>query len=329
MKISKVVFRADGDIEIGYGHFVRMLGLAGIINSEFECSYATVAPTDYQINEMGKVCNEIFSLSKENHYEEFLSNLYGDEIVVIDDYSYKKDYQLAIRDKGCKLIYIDDHNDKHYVCDILINNIPGFCESDFRRESYTKLFLGIDYALLRKEFFNPILRKIPGVKNSIFICFGGSDVFNISKKIIEYLFDFNNELKINLLIGDAYNKYLYDENRNITIFRNLSAEEVALLMAKSEICIVPASSLLNEAASIGKKVLSGYFASNQIAPYQYFVDNQMIVGVDDYRSLQKTVFISKLKELKNSDFLITNQQKMYHYQQFDNLLNIFRNAWRT
>jgi len=158
---KRVVFRADGDAEIGYGHFIRTLGIAGLINEDFDCIYATQAPTEYQLNEIHKVCNGVIELSKdEKHFDEFLTHLKKEDIVVLDNYFFDFDYQLLIKAKGCKVVYIDDYNDRNYICDALINNIPGFPAESFTRKEYTKLYLGTDYALLRKEFFNPELRQI-------------------------------------------------------------------------------------------------------------------------------------------------------------------------
>jgi UDP-2,4-diacetamido-2,4,6-trideoxy-beta-L-altropyranose hydrolase len=322
---KKVIFRADGNSIIGYGHFIRTLGIAGLINNEFECVYATQTPSEYQISEINKVCNQIIVLSNnDSHLDEFLTYLSNGDIVVLDDYNVDSDYQMQIREKGCKLIYIDDHNDKNYVCDALINNIPGFLAESFKKEKYTKLYLGSDYALLRKEFFNPELRNIKKNKNSIFLSFGGSDFFNVSEKIIRYLNNIKTTFEINLLIGDGYKFFEKLTNfPNLKIHKNKSAAEVAQLIASSNLCIIPASSLLNEAASIGSNILIGYFADNQIQPYNYFVDNDLALGLGDYRSLDFLFFEKKLDQLANTDYLIENQKKVYHYQQEKNLKKIF------
>jgi UDP-2,4-diacetamido-2,4,6-trideoxy-beta-L-altropyranose hydrolase len=321
----KVVFRADGNFDIGYGHFIRTLGIAGLINKEFECIYATQIPTDYQLKEINKVCGKVIELSKsDSHFTEFIDHLEHGDIVVLDNYFFSSEYQSEIRNRGCKVIYIDDYNDKYYVCDALINNIPGFNPDSFVTSDYTKLYLGTDYALLRKEFFNPELRKIRKEKNTIFVSFGGGDVFNISEKILDFLMKINPAFKINLLIGDAYK---FHDNlkrfKSLTTYKNISAGEVALLIAAADICIVPASSLLNEAASIGSKILLGYFTDNQIQPYEYFVSNDLALGVGDYRMVDLELFENKINQLGHADFLIDNQKKIYHYQQADNLKKIF------
>ncbi len=322
---KRVVFRTDGNLEIGYGHFIRSLGIAGLINSDFDCVCATQQPTKYQLSEINKVCNQVIQLSNdEKHFEEFLTYLKEGDIVVLDNYFFDSDYQLLIKAKGCKVIFIDDHNDKNYVCDILINNIPGFSEESFTKKDYTKLYLGTDYALLRKEFFNKELRQVNKKANTVFLSFGGGDQFNISDKIINFLNRINSSFEIHLLIGDAYKFYdSLKKYNNVTLHKNLGANEVAILIAGASICIIPASSLLNEAASIGSFILIGYFAENQIQPYNYFIENELAIGLGDYRTLDFALFENKFNKLSKSDFLIENQRKIYHYQQAENLKNIF------
>ncbi len=324
----RVIFRADGNSQTGYGHFIRSLGIAGLINEDFECYYATQTPTDYQLQEIYKVCQEVILLQQtEKHHEEFLQYVEKGDTVVIDDYNYKPEWQLEIRAKGCRVVYIDDFNDKNYVCDALINNIPGFSETSFKKEPYTKLYLGIDYALLRKEFFNPSLRQVSKEGETVFISFGGSDIHNLTEKIITMLQRQRSGLKIHVLAGDAYTGSSgLSKLSNVTIYKNISAAEVASLIAAAAICIIPASSLLNEAACIGSKVLLGYFTANQQQPYQYFVDNQLAIGVGDYRDIDPAGFIAAFDTACQSDYLIKNQQSRYHYQQSQNLKNIFLDA---
>ena len=324
----KVVFRADGNLKIGYGHFIRTLGIASIINKDFYCIYATQTPSEYQLKEIKKNCKEVIKLnnsSKSN--QDFLSYLNGDEIVVLDNYNFNSDYQLKIKQKGCKVIYIDDLNEKEFVCDGLINNIPGYPKSSFKKQKYTKLYLGIDYALLRKEFFNPKWRQVKKVEKKIFLSFGGSDAYNISEKIIQYLVEIDSSFKLHVLLGDAYKQIdALHKYPNLKIHKNISANKVAALISSSSLCIVPASSLLNEVACINSKTIIGYFADNQVQPYKYFVKEKLAIGVGDYRNLTIEVFKHKIKEAFNAGFLMENQKRKYTYQQEKNIKNIFYNA---
>ncbi|MFM2360568.1 MAG: hypothetical protein RLY16_2561 [Bacteroidota bacterium] len=325
--LPRVIFRADGNQQTGYGHFIRTLGIADLIQHDYYCLYATFQPTAYQIAEIEKVCKAYITLTstdQEALEEEFLQHLRIGDLVVLDDYTASNSFQLRIRERGCKLIYIDDHNNKQYVCDALINNIPGFAEASFHKAPYTRLYLGTDFALLRPAFLNPALRDIPRQARTVFLAFGGGDIHNLSEKIIEFLARIDPTLVLHLLIGDAY-PYLDRLQRfqHVNIHKNLSAEAVANLIARSEICIVPASSLLNETACIGSKILIGFFADNQIQPYQYFVENQLAVGLGDYRKLDFSTFKLYFQETLQADYLVTNQRLKYRLQQATNLKKVF------
>jgi UDP-2,4-diacetamido-2,4,6-trideoxy-beta-L-altropyranose hydrolase len=320
-----VIFRADGNSEIGYGHFIRTLGIAGLIKDKFYCVYVTLAPTEYQLREIEKVCNEVIILKDPVLLsDEFLQLLSFKDIVVLDNYNFSSDYQLKIKERGCVVIYIDDFNDKHYVCDTLINNIPGFTVDDFDKEAYTELCLGSDYALLRKEFFDRTWRLFQKEPKKIFISFGGSDIYNLSEKIIKYLLAIDASLELNLLIGEGY-RYVDTLKlfTSLVIHRNISADKVALLIATSNVCIVPASSLVNEVSSIGSRLMIGYFANNQIKPYEYFVKNNLAIGLGDYRSVSFEEFKTKFIEILDNHDLIGNQRAIYQYQQEKKLKNIF------
>lgn len=322
---TRVVFRADGNGSIGYGHFVRSLGIADLIKDDFYCVFAIQSPTKYQQQEINKICKEIIKLdSDERHWDQFLKFLNAGDIVVLDNYYFTADYQLKIRALNCKVIFIDDHNDKNYVCDALINNIPGFKEDSFNKQPYTKLYLGIDYALLRNAFFDESLRHVKKIPNSFFLSFGGADIYNLSNKILVFLKDLGISCSVNLLVGDAYQFPESLKNfEGVNIYTNINATQVAQLMAKSDICIVPASSLLNETASIGSKILVGFFADNQVQPYKYFVENRLAIGLGDYRELSSESFSAKLQEVYKADYLVTNQEKKYFFQQPENLKRVF------
>ena len=78
-----IYFRADASDTIGYGHFTRMLSLAGMLKDDFCCTFFTCHPTPYQVEEMRKVCPSV-SLREDTHHDDFLSRLRGDEIVVLE-----------------------------------------------------------------------------------------------------------------------------------------------------------------------------------------------------------------------------------------------------
>lgn len=163
MSKRRIYFRADASATIGYGHFVRTLALADMLKDDFECTFFTTSPSAYQIGEVEKVCAFV-TLNEDSKFENFLNLLAGDEIVVLDNYFFTTQYMQQIKDKGCKLVFIDNMHNRHYVSDVVINHVLTD-ESLFSHEPYTRLCLGMRYALLRKPFLthNIINKPVGGI----------------------------------------------------------------------------------------------------------------------------------------------------------------------
>ena len=270
--MQKICFRADAGVNIGYGHFIRSLALADMLKDEFDCVFYTAEPTPYQIGEMQKICSYI-PLSEATKFEAFLAALDGTEIVVLDNYFYTTDYQREIKAKGCKLVCIDDMHDKHYVADAVINHAPGTHESQFSKEDYTKLYLGPEFLLMRKEFREAIQSYTPFDKNeNVYICYGGSDEMNLTRKACEIVIR-TTPRHIDAVVGGGYVFYDdfldYAKGKDITVYRNASPEKIVKLLRNAFLAVVPDSMVFFEACCLRRPCISGYDCNNQIFIAEY------------------------------------------------------------
>ena len=272
---KRIFFRADAGPNIGYGHFIRTLALADMLKKDFDCTFYTQAPTQYQIDEISKICKLEKLPNNETHFTSFLTHLSGNEIVVLDNYYFDTEYQQKIKEKGAILVCIDDMHSKHYVADIVINH--GLTNSGlFSIENYTQLCLGMEWALLRRPFLkcNNSDRKEDG---HWFISFGGSDINNLTEKFVSIIHKNENVKKISVVIGDAYKHVESLKKYNkIEIKKNLTANEISLLMSKCEYAILPSSGICIEALTKGCKIISGYYVDNQVELNQELNKNNYI-----------------------------------------------------
>lgn len=277
----KIYFRADADNQIGYGHFIRSLALADMLKNEFKCVFVTKAPTDYQRSQVKEVCQLIELPDNYTRFDLFLDMLCGDEIVVLDNYFYATDYQLKIKDKGCKLVCIDDFQDKAIICDLLINT--SVLETiDLPMVNATKKLLGLKWALLRKEFrFNS--RVAHNGSRRVMICFGGADILNLTQKAISVVAGISDVRYIDVVVGGAKNKEDYLLDDRISVYQGLSALEMSDLLCKADFCIVSTSGIALEAVALGCKVFSGYYVDNQLNLYNNLLLNNYIYGLGDLR----------------------------------------------
>jgi UDP-2,4-diacetamido-2,4,6-trideoxy-beta-L-altropyranose hydrolase len=300
----KVILRADGNSEIGLGHVIRSLALAEMLKEDFDCIFATRFLTDYINTEASKVCKEIIKLPEsDEHFNTFLSLLSSNEIVVLDNYFYRTEYQQTIKDKGCKLVCIDDIHDTHFVADVVINHAGGIPKNSYSIAPYTSLFLGPDYALLRPEFLNKTKKNNA---STLLICLGGADKENITLKILKLLEDKQFLLhKCYVIIGDAFQyekdlvNFKQSSKLNIEIFKNLSAQQMANIMSECRYAICPPSTVAYEYLSKrGGELYLKIIADNQKDIYAFYIKNSIAfdiadIFVNDPSIIQQSIEIQK------------------------------------
>lgn len=296
----KIFFRADAGQSIGYGHFIRTLALADMLKDDFDCVFYTQTPTEYQKHEMAAVCPYVELPANDSRFEVFLGELKGDEIVVLDNYFYTTDYQKRIKEKGCKLVCIDDMHDKYYVADVVVNH--GLARPDeFQCENYTRLCLGPQWTLLRKPFLVPIKETVR--KNQLVVCIGASDPQHLTDKIVSMLFQIRVKYDIVVILGDT--AYISEENRKrVKIMHNLSAQQMASLFETSSVGILPASSVRVEAVSRGLKVISGYFVDNQQIGFERGLALNNIIPVYNFFDLTIERLSTAIKQVDTFKFII-------------------------
>jgi UDP-2,4-diacetamido-2,4,6-trideoxy-beta-L-altropyranose hydrolase len=324
MSKQKVYFRADAGSGIGYGHFIRSLALADMLREDFDCTFFTTSPSDYQKGEMGKVCSYV-SLCEEIKFEDFLNCLHGDEIVVLDNYFYTTEYQKLIKEKGSILVCIDDMHDKYYVADLIINQGMGYSERDYSCADYTHFAFGLKYILLRKPFFEASKKSMDYRQLDnyhVLVAFGGSDPLNLTQQAINAIINDKRVNHITAIIGDSYaedNIVVDSKDSKVSYYKNLSENEIADLFLSVDYAVLPASTMMNEALACGTRIIGGYFIVNQEHDYEMYVKENLIQGIGDYTS---NMAFTKLSE--QFDLPYTCKRKSITADTPSNYINLFK-----
>ncbi len=326
---QKVIFRVDANPEIGLGHLTRCLALAEMIIEDFECVFAIFLPKLEVVEQIRSIKSSVMFLSDE-FIDVFTSLLTGNEIVILDGYNFTESDQKKIKEKNCKLVFIDDLNAQHFFADVVINHNLTANAAKYSKEENTQVYTGSEYILLRKDFLTKIAR-IHNKKNEfskVLICLGGADKDNLSLKLCTMLSDYIKIEKINVLVGSAYP---FDENELITInakinvHRNLSAEKIVKLMEETDFAIVSASGIAYECASVNLPFIVGYYLRHQCLFYEALIKQKNIIGLGDFKNLNSERLYNLILELQtdyqpNCNSFIDKKQKERYLQIFNSLL---------
>lgn len=274
MRYNEVIFRVDGSPKIGLGHLVRCLALAQMLDGHFKISFAC---KEIPIEIICEIDSLGYSLKVIDSEEDFLNGLTGNDLVVIDHYNLDSKYQQIIKEKGCKLVCIDDLHNKIFFADVIINHAPGMSAQDYKAQVYTQFALGLDYVLLRPVFLkNALEKKVQKPLETVFVCFGGSDSKNITQVVVDILKSDPRFKHIIVVTGAAYDK---SEKLSASVGRDerfcfchaVDSLTMFNLINESQLAIVPSSGILQEVISVGCQVISGTYVDNQKDIYEKYL----------------------------------------------------------
>ncbi|MEN9997731.1 MAG: hypothetical protein RI922_721 [Bacteroidota bacterium] len=287
---TQLKIRVDASSTIGFGHLTRCCALVNLLPE----MHATFFSTENLADSIGQLVSSEHSTICLKKSEDFINQVNENDLVIIDGYTYDSTYFEAIRHKGARIICIDDLADRYFPVDVIINPTPGFFASNYKALLGTQYFLGLDYALLRNSFQELAIKaSIPKIKNSLFICFGGSDPLNKTEIAIKAAINSTVFSEIHVVLGKGYShEILVDSNwGKITIHRNLQETEMATLMSQMEFGIVPTSGILLECLAAKIKPISGYYIENQQFVYAEHLKLKNFIDASDlsYTSISSAI----------------------------------------
>jgi UDP-2,4-diacetamido-2,4,6-trideoxy-beta-L-altropyranose hydrolase len=193
-----LLIRADASARMGTGHLMRCLALAQAWQDAggscvFLAAELPGALQDRLATEGMQVRRVLADPGSMADAEQTsgLARALGAEWVVVDGYLFGTGFQRALKQAGLYVLAIDDYGHcDHYHAEIVLNQNLHAEEAPYRRrEPSTRLLLGTDYVLLRREFlaYRTWERPIPGVGRKVLVTLGGADPENITERVVTAL----------------------------------------------------------------------------------------------------------------------------------------------
>ena len=306
-----ILFRADGNPQIGTGHIMRCLSLADAFREEGIPSIFVTAESYMRplIRERGYECLTLESTF--DHMEEELPALLPlfrkrrPAFVILDSYFVTPDYMRAVRAET-KLVYIDDLNAFDYPADVVVNyNLYGEKEAYPQDKIYC---LGPQYAPLRKQFQGiapHIVQKY--VKNVLFST-GCTDQYHATLRCVEHLRNQppTSDILFHFILG-VMNQDIERLRATVAglpyIKLHQQVVDMRALMLQCDAAVSAAGTTLYELCACGVPAVSYILADNQIRGARAFHEAGLIPCVGDIRKEPKFAdgIFSKLDELKDQD----------------------------
>jgi spore coat polysaccharide biosynthesis predicted glycosyltransferase SpsG len=309
----RIVFRADGNQKIGLGHLYRVISLIEMLKNNFEILILTKSTSDYEkILHEYNVCVIPSTIEEEINWikDNFISN---ENLFLLDGYDFDSEYQKKLKKIAYKIIYIDDFGLKFEYADLVINHSPIEIGSQLIKRKNTLYALGTEYSILRPLFLESAKEKLEIQNNfKVLVCFGGADINDLTQRTVRLLLELESVEEINVILGESYIHFFNLNHPKVKVHKGLNELEIRNRLRENDRVIVPSSTILYEAVSSRKYILSGYYVDNQESIYKGFDGRKTIIGVGNYLELSDEKYLYYLRKLIvcEDSHMLKNQNKM-------------------
>lgn len=331
----RIVFRADGNSKIGLGHIVRLLAIAEMLPIEYEKLFMVRNPDvslEEMINEYGIKIIPLENFSDYIEEANLIRNNFVDDkdILVLDGYNFSEDYQRVIGEEGNQIVLISDYPQGKTIADVLINHSGGITIENYDSSSYSRFYLGPNYALLRSAFFKKHTPSNNEGIERILVCFGGADPQNFSLKMSLMLRGAGFEGMIHFIVGSVYLHYhqlIKEAEGQVEISQNLSTKKMAESIFKADLVICPASSISYEVCSLRRPMITGVSAENQQKLYNFLTTEDLACGIDNFNDINVSILkkaLEYLKDKKNCHRQLSAQELQFDQNSKQRFQKIFQ-----
>jgi UDP-2,4-diacetamido-2,4,6-trideoxy-beta-L-altropyranose hydrolase len=294
-----IAFRSDASRDIGTGHVMRCLTLADALHERGAQSTFLYRPhAGHLLDLISKrghkaialgPADESFTFAEDSPHSKWLGSdwvtdaeqtrqaLGGKKLdwLVVDHYSLDNRWEKALRPNTRRILTIDDLADRPHDCDLLLDQNLGRQTLDYVGliSSHTQTLIGPKYALLQPEFarcrkHSLERRVLPQFKN-ILVTMGGVDQANATAQVLNALrsCELPADLCINVVMGPStpwlaqVQAQASGMPRPTQVFSGIN--NMAQLMAESDLCIGAAGSTSWERCCLGLPAIQLVLAANQ------------------------------------------------------------------
>lgn len=315
-----LLIRADAGVQTGTGHVMRCLALAQawarrggqpifFLSDSFPAITQRILSEGFEVVYVPATAaaNDIDCVLETGHRN-------SASWAILDGYTFSTQHQQHLLDAGLQVLVIDDYGqtDRYPASIILNHNVyasASRCADIYKaRGTNTRLLLGSQYALLRREFLAWAIwkRRIRPDAARLLITLGGSDAANRSGDILRALSSLlqENDIEVVLLVTGAAqsDSTLEDEaakiSKNIRLVHNTS--DMPAWMAWADIAAAGAGVTASELCFMGLPALLLVLAKNQRPVANRLTELGAALQSHADGAFDANEFASTVRELRNS-----------------------------
>lgn len=336
--------RADANSEIASGHMMRCITIArALIDAGEKVIFFMADEESYELFKANVSNEQIDAVILNSDYKNMDSEIdtlkaelekRSVSAILVDSYAVTASYFKRLN-KICKVVYLDDLHEDNYSVDAVINYSgysfkmgydEGYREMSGYEGKPTRLYLGLKYAPLRKQFYETtedadIDASFAGKEGKhILVSTGGADMRGMLSSLLEMAENDIWSTKIvwhfvvGRLTGDT-KELLLSAGRHDNIVIHKAVSNMAYLMKKCDLGVMAAGTMLTECAACGLPTVFYQVADNQKYNVEYWgnVEGMSFAGnvaTEDKKIITKAIQKKIEEYIEDTDNLDNASEKL-------------------
>lgn len=284
-----VLLRVDAGLTIGLGHLQRSLSLAAAFVAE-GCRVA------FLVNDDALVTARVTSASwiparlsdarswSADDAEQTIREARCREcvVVVMDTDGESTNYVSRLQNAGLFVCVVNDSGAERVIAQVLLNGNAHACTVRYGHTKPDTLFLlGPEFAPLASPYWIASAPHVHLPPREVLITLGGSDPLHLMPTLLSEALRLPSELHLNVIIGPFTRNRteiatIADrQNGRVTLYE--APDNMAALIAGSDIAITGGGQTLYELAALGRPAVAIQIAKNQLPQLDAFVQCGAVV----------------------------------------------------
>ncbi len=263
----RALFRTNGDHQTGLGHIRRCLTLAQALRRDGVASDFLVDGSTALLNLVQAQGFEALQRTAKEDVAETtaLCRDRGCRILVADSYALAPDYFRNVAAAGVQLTALDDLADRELPVRVVVNGTAGAEQLPYRGLPDTLYLLGPRYMLLRSEFSEDPQRTIVTSAHRILVTLGGSDPYNLTVRLVEWISTTLPGVEVDVVIGPLFANVpdIQAVAQKYPARLHLDPPDIRTLMLQSDVAVSAGGQSTYELAATGTPTLAIRTAANQ------------------------------------------------------------------
>ena len=293
-----VVFFTEGSHEMGMGHITRCQAVGQAFEEQgFRPRFYVRGNFNFNKYKLPFTMEKMDWIS---NVQSILPTLDNHSVSLIDSYYAGPEIYESIREKSLVSAYFDDTHRLNYPSGIVING-AAINSNLTDQKSDKKYLLGIKYQSIRKEFWDIPVKKINSKVEKLLIMFGGTDIRNLTPRIVAILNQINQNLNKHIIIGPGTNKRILEdiELQNTRLYFSPSVKQLKDLMLYCDVAISGAGQSLFELARTGTPTLAVEIIDNQSDIITFLEKKRFLINLGKWGKVDKDVLLKGMLEISS------------------------------